>query len=208
MNVTVHAWPITLAGRKSPCDLSAEIVADFGELSLEAVTPFVAFSMTAELATGQNADAVFVVNLPLDGEPAGRDSLVLRELLRRPGDLIALLLLLLADDEFGFMDAMTSSGDSEPAGPWHGFSSPGLFEALVRTLAREPNKLRTVKRLGRRPAQSRGRHARTPSREPWTSPARRLHVALIPEGFDEIWEPVWAAARASGVPDVEEAGDA
>jgi hypothetical protein len=209
LNVTAHAWPITHAGRRSPCDLSAEVVAEFGELSLEAVTPFVAFSMTAELETGQKAEAVFVVNLPLDGEPAGRDSLVLREFLRRPGDLIALLLLLLADDEFGFMDAMTSSGDSEPAGPWHGFGSPGLFETLVKTLAREPNKLRTVKRLVNDlrkaeadiSAEAVARALDAPDAQPVAA------VALIPEGFDEIWEPVWASARALGVPDVEAAGD-
>lgn len=209
LSVTTRAWPITLGGRTSLCDLDAETVADFGDLSLEAVTPFVAFSMEAELETGQTANATFVVNLPLDGEPSGRDSLVLRELLRHPGDLIALLLLLLADDELGCMDAMTSAKESEPAGPWHGFSSPGLFEALVQTLAREPSRLRTVKRLVDDLRKAEADSLAEAVAQALDHPAARPEaLVLIPEGFDEIWEPVWASALSLGVPDVEDRTDA
>jgi len=202
-NVTIKAWPISLTGHATPCAWDGETVADFGDLSLEAVTPFVAFRLRAEAETGESDEAVFVVNLPLDGEPPGRDSLVLRELLKKPGDLIALLLLLLADDELGFMDAIVGSKESDSAGPWLGFSSPGLFEALVKTLSREPNKLRAVKRLVDElrvaEAEARSGDLLRASAESDVNPE---HLALIPEGFDEIWEPVWEAALELGVADV------
>ena len=202
-NVTIKAWPISLTGHATPCAWDGEKVADFGDLSLEAVTPFVAFRLRAEAETGESDETVFVVNLPLDGEPPGRDSLVLRELLKKPGDLIALLLLLLAVDELGFMDAIVGSKESDSAGPWRGFGSPGLFEALVKTLAREPNKLRAVKRLvdELRVAEAEARSGDL-LRASAESDADAEHLALIPEGFDEIWQPVWEAALELGVADV------
>ncbi len=205
--VDVSAWPITLPGRATACNLGANVVADFGALSLEALTPFVAFTLHAELASGQEADAEFVVNVPLVGEPVGRASLVLRELLRNPGDLVALLLLLLADDQLALMDALTGANEASPAGSWHGFTTPGLFEALVGALARDPQRLRTVKRLvdELRAADAEARAAASALQ---AGDLYADEVTLIPEGFEELWEPVWAAARALGVRDVEEDTDA
>jgi len=195
-NIEVKAWPISLRpDRAADCDLCAPVVADFGILSLEALTPFVAFAVEAVLDDSSQR-ITFVLNLPMDGEPAGRDSVVLRQMLRRPTDLIALLLLLLAEDEVGILDALSAANSDGSSTSWERFSSKGLFEALVRTLAEDTAKLRSVKRLVddlRRADAVIARNveidgAPDTDREP-----------IVPRGFNEVWEPIWQAAVELGV---------
>jgi hypothetical protein len=199
--VTVAAWPISLsAERATPCQWSGDFVADFGELSLEALTPFVAFAVHVQ--TPETSDQiVFVVNLPIDGEPAGREAQVLRQMLRHPGDLIALLLLLLAEDELAILDALSGSTEAGPASAWQAFGGRGLLEALVRTLARDPAKLRAVKRLidELRQMQPAG-EAAVATGESGTGDDLES-ISLIPPGFEQIWQPIWQTACELGVGD-------
>jgi len=68
-------------------------------------------------------------------------------MLRRPQDLIALLLLLLADDDLAVLDACGVARQGRGSRGVTGSSARGLTEALVRQLGRDPHKLAAVKRL-------------------------------------------------------------
>ena len=198
--VEACAWPVSLReDRAVKCEWAKRQLADFGELSLDAVTPFVAFRLTAQ-QNGQSEQAAFVLNLPMDGRLPDREALVLRQMIRRPQDLIALLLLLLADDVLSVIDALEAGGSKDgPLGSDHCFDSSGLLEALVRQLDRDPQKLRAVKRL-----VDDLRKAQEAFADTVPDPAAELdtgEVSLLPPHFDEIWQPVWAAARKLGVRD-------
>jgi hypothetical protein len=198
--VEVRAWPVSVPEDRSvKCGFGERQLADFGELSLEAVTPFVGFRLTAE-QDGQSQQAAFVLNLPMDGKLPDRESLVLRQMIRRPQDLIALLLLLLADDELSVIEALGPGGDGGTSASGNRcFDSRGLLEALVRQLDRDPHKLCAVKRLvdDLREAQD----AFAGSESDMAVELDTGEVSLLPLGFDEIWQPVWATARQLGVGD-------
>ena len=204
--LSVAAWPISLpAERATPCRWSGQTVADFGELSLEALTPFVAFAVHVQTPEASR-QIVFVVNLPIDGEPAGREAQVLRQMLRYPGDLIALLLLLLAEDELAILDALSGSAEAGSASAWQVFGGRGLLEALVRTLARDPARLRAVKRLIDDLRQMQSASEAAPGTvEPGAADDLEAN-SLIPPGFEGIWQPIWQTACELGVGDPESDG--
>lgn len=212
--VSVAAWPISLSReRATDCDFRTDAVADFGELSLEALTPFIAFRVHAE-RDGHSGELVFVLNLPMDGEPPGRNGVVLRHMLRRPADLIALLLLLLADDDEATLDALSASAGAPPTPSWQGLGMQGLFESLVRTLARDPARLRAVNRLindlrrAERELAPMGVTDEIDVTDESDVAAQTARVSsVVPDGFDEIWEPIWQAALQLGVPGIGEDED-
>jgi len=198
--VTVAAWPILALGeRATPCQWSDQTVADFGELSLEALTPFVAFAVHVQTPQ-TSGQIVFVVNLPIDGEPAGREAQVLRQMLRHPGDLIALLLLLLAEDELAILDAL--SGRPRPAPP-----PPGRPSAVVACSKRWCAPWRAT------PPSCAPSSVSSDELPPRCSPLVRRHwprssrarqttsraISLIPPGFEQIWQPIWQTACELGV---------
>jgi len=199
-DVKVRAWPVSLPqDRAAVCAWGDSAVCAFGEVSFEAITPFVAFEVAVERDERRESQT-FVLNLPLDGAPEGRETLVLRQMLRRPQDLIALLLLLLADDDLAVLDALLGDGGKDGATvAWTGSSARGLTEALVRQLGRDPHKLAAVKRLV---AELQG--VGIASGERTSAEAvddLGIEVSVIPPGFDEVWEPIWAAAVLLGVTD-------
>lgn len=198
--VRVDVWPVSLPEDQAvACRWGEPELASFGEVSLEAITPFLAVRLTVE-QDERRERVTFSLNLPLDGEPANREALVLRQLIRRPQDLVALLLLLLADDDLSTMDALRGQdGESERGGGAHGFDSRGLLEALVRQLDRDPRKLRAVKRL----VDDLERAMSGPYEAADADLDGELDgLSLLPPGFTEVWAPVWAAARQLGVRDV------
>lgn len=175
----VRCWPITLREAVASASLSSGtgLLASFGLVSFEALTSFLALEVTLD-DSGATASCRFVLNLPLEGAPTDRRERVLRALLRDRGRVVRFLLLLLSEGEIEILDVLTGDG----SGSWgyrrfgSGFG-PALFESLVRALDRNPTKLDDVARLV-------DDLRRTPEGS-----------ALLPEGFDTIWDPIWAARQ-------------
>ena len=200
--VTVAAWPISLSAERATALRveRAPAVADFGELSLEALTPFVAFAVhvqTPEVRAGRSS---FVVNLPIDGEPAGREALVLRQMLRHP--------------------ARPHRPAAAAAGRGRACHSRCAVEARPSKAPRRPGRPSAGAACSRRWCATwpRPRTSCAPSSDSSTTCGRRSPLAtpalspdepgaehdteaisLIPPGFEEIWQPIWQTARQLGV---------
>jgi len=181
--VRVRCWPVTVnpSFAQDIAVLAAEGSVRFPILTVHALTSF----MTFEVAAGDGPKRRFVrfaLNLPIDGAPDNRLDQVLNAVLSDRGRLLRYLLFLLARDE-----DMTAVGsalllrEAEPggngAGPGLEASVP-LFEELLRALGRSPEKLDAVWRLVED-------LRRTPE-----------GAALLPDGFDGVWTPIWSARLA------------
>jgi hypothetical protein len=150
------------------------LVAELGRLSTDGVTAFLAIRAELE-RDGLREETTFVVTASLHGAPAGRAERVLTTMLRDPDALLRYLLLLLADAELdlqALLDAMSADG----FGAGTGFIervTPPLLETMLRALTNDPNRLDHVARLV----------ADLRSTEEGS--------ALLPDGFEEIWAPIW-----------------
>lgn len=172
-DVVWRCWPITLA------DASA-VVVDDGEVdvsfsvSFEGITAFLANELT--LGDGSTR---FVLTADLQEAPENRATRLLRILLGDAERFLRYLLLLLTDeavDQYGLADLLDAL-DSE-AGQWQiAQDSLPLLEALLRTLARDPDRLGHIDRL---------------ITDLRTDPDGE---SLLPDGLLDIWEPIWAAAK-------------
>jgi hypothetical protein len=174
-------WPITLNpayGMNLESLRLGELIA-FPNLTIHALTSFIAF----EISAGEGSKTVtarFVLNLPLQGAPNDRFDAVLRLVLRNHAQLLRYLIFLLASDEDKVGATMSlllgRNGRSEMAAGQP--DAVPLFEELVRTMARAPDKLDAVQEL---------------VNDLRSTPEG---TSLLPEGFDKVWEPIWAARLA------------
>jgi hypothetical protein len=182
-DVEVACWPATLrevAAVRLPTAAGGELAA-FAPVSFEALTSFFAFAATAR-AEGRTAVARFVVNVPLQGAPADRPERLLRSLLRNRDQVLRLLRFLLAEGDATAMAELlrASAGDHQSAagaGTAPAAPTVPLFEAMLRALDRRPETIDRVARLveSLRRGGDRGDGG-----------------GLLPEGFDEVWQPIWA----------------
>ena len=178
--VTLSCRPATLraeAGR--PVGESAVI--RFESVSGAALTSFLAFHATIARG-GHRATADFVLNVPAQGMPGDRRDRLLRDVLNDRRSVLRLLLLLLAEagaDVQQLLD-VGSDGKGQGSDGHTGLASEDLFERLVRALHRRPERIGEVRNLV---AELR----RTPE-----------GAALLPEGFDSVFEPVLAAWNEVG----------
>jgi hypothetical protein len=180
--VRVHCWPITLREFDAiEFFLDSAVVAKFSPLSFVALTSFFAFQVVAEEGARQ-ACARFVLNLPLVGAPSDRRERILRTLLSNREQVLRFLMFLLS--EFGaqgnpdLADGFLGEKQSFRPG-WQGFA---LFESLLRALDRNPEKLDQVARLVEDLRGTGGTES------------------LLPDGFDEVWQPIWAARQKRAHP--------
>jgi hypothetical protein len=178
--VRATCWPVTMnrtVGR--PVELGAVFELAF-PCSIEGITSFFAFELVGR-RDGVEASTRFVINAPLSGVPENRETRIIAAILRDPGRFVRYLLLLLGDP----------SADDQLAGEaaaWFGATAHGtegqqdipVFEVLVRALARYPERLDHVASLLDELVKSDdGR-------------------AVLPEGFEQLWEPLWQAREALG----------
>jgi hypothetical protein len=181
--VTVRCRPITLSGiyaQDLVTPLSAR-VADFGPISFEALTSFIAFTVKASEGEATLEDT-FVLNVALEGAPENRGARILQALLDDPSKVLLFLQILLAShpmdalETIDTLDEMAAGGESEAA--WRREAAP-LFESLLTALDRDPGRIdeldRTVRDLE------------------CTEEGRRV----LPEGLTELLEPIRAARAAS-----------
>lgn len=178
--VRMSCHPITIAAdQEIGAIVGEEAAATFDELSIAAVTSFMAFRLTAE-RDSQSASLAFVLNLPVEGMPADRDRHVLRNIISDRASFIRILLFILADDDevrlVSMLDQSSSGGRSSRSAD----DSIPLLEELVRAFSRHPEKIERIADL----IES----LRQDDRE----------EELFPDGFEEVWN-VMLAARKMGV---------
>lgn len=177
-----RVWPISLTDdRALPLSAALGGGADFGEVSLDAVTSF--FAIELSLREGDiTAAARFVINADLRGVPENRGDRLLSRLLESREKVLRYLLLLLA------ADGLAADGSGPVArliealdhtNGWKDAVTVPLLESLVRTLARDPDRLDHVARLFE------------------SLRSTEEGASLLPEGFEEIWKPIWETRTGS-----------
>ena len=189
----IKVWPVTLsaeealrirgAGGTGPGTVRqtdpGDGIATFKGLSFEALTAFFAF----EVALREGRHEVrkrFAVTADLVGAPEDRKPRLLRSLLKDRRRVLQLLLLILMGegaDVSAFVEA-ARGGDKDSRGTFGGWDQGTLLEALLRSLSHNPRQIDDAARL---------------IADLEKTPEGR---DLLPEGLDEIWEPVWAARKA------------
>jgi hypothetical protein len=176
--VKIRCWPITLHESLSvPIVAGTDPIARFCSASFDAITSFFAFELAATVQ-GTSESIRFVLNLPLIGAPANRRERLMHSLLRNREQFIRFILFLLSEGGADVRDLLMASqarlSIKRGADEAHRSGFP-LFETLVRALDRNPTKLDHIARVVddfRKTEEGRG---------------------LLPEGFDSIWDPIWAA---------------
>jgi hypothetical protein len=172
--------PITLRrGSDQALRFRASPLAKF-QLSFEALTSFVAFRVVHEDEKIGDLDE-FVVNLPLHGAPSDRGERILQSLLKDKGSVMRFLLLLLSDEELRVMDiTQLADGESRTTKPFGRSATESLLESFLRALVRNPSSLAQVEKV---------------IADLRKTPEGR---AVLPDGLDEIWQPIWAAYKEVG----------
>ena len=189
----VKVWPATLSAEAAlridgpaevprepggPADASHPI-ATFRGLSFEALTAFFAFEVYLREAQHEIRQR-FAVTAELVGVPENRKERLLRSLLKDRRRVLRLLFLILMDEGADVSAFVEAAGHEKTAqqGVFGSWDHVALLEALLRSLSRNPERIdqaaRLIADLGS-----------TPEGE-----------ELLPEGLNEIWEPVWAAREA------------
>jgi hypothetical protein len=211
---TLECWPLT----RPAADAEAVeyqgwpdvILPRFGPMTIESLTSFFAFRLTAMVTISVKKEGVgagsqersfhrtstFVLNIPLQNAPADRPQRLLRSMLSSRQDLMRFLQLLLAGegtDASQLLLAMRVRNDNNAneaeTGAGGGFEMP-VFEAMVRALDRDASKLDDIHRLLADLSKDDG-------------------LAILPPGFEEVWAPIWAVREqmltqaAGSKPEVE-----
>lgn len=178
-------YPITLQqsdGKPISCLVKDGSVA-FSRISLVSLTGFFAFRFSASEGKVKIPSLGFVLNIPIEGIPEHRDSLILRSIISDKKRFIRYLLFLLSEDPASFQltEIVSTTKGSQNVGSGGQVIGLPLFEELVRAYSRHPEKIRHVKRLIEELTQSEeGR-------------------ALLPEGFEAIWSIFLEAIEDKGI---------
>lgn len=190
---TVKVWPAALppeaalpidgselkSGERDDPAEPSDVIAIFKEVSFEALTAFFAFEVSLREG-GHKVRKRFAVTAELRGAPEDRKERVVRLILKNRRRVLQLLFLILMGegaDISAFVRAARRDGRGPPE-PLGGWNRSTLLEALLGSLSRNPRQIDEAARLItdlRKTAEGKD---------------------LLPEGLDEIWEPVWAARRA------------
>jgi hypothetical protein len=143
---SIRIWPISLPKERAvdgvPLATMAEVL--IPRCAVASITGFVAFELTTALCSHA---VCFVLNLPVDNMPEGRDAAVLRTIVANREGFLRYLLLLLQD-----MDNLPSVGDliSAIGGKWNSgdrLDGLPLLEELTRAYSRNPGRLDSVRNL-------------------------------------------------------------
>lgn len=139
--VEVVAWPISVAeDRARPLDLPSSWT-----LPLVRLTTFTAFRLHVPVRGVD--DIRMTLRLPASGLPEDRLHQVLRTLIDSPERFLRFLRALLGGLD-GMVDWAKGGGEGSEGGAWgEGFSGETLLEDLLRAAARDPERLKPVRRL-------------------------------------------------------------
>jgi hypothetical protein len=174
-SVRIKVWPVTFPETASARPVAPETQEiQFAEASAANLTSFLA--CTAEAKIGDRTDdARFVLNLPLEGAPAGRREAILRLILDDPQKVLRFLQFLLDDGTSQTLEPHAFA-PGLAVGP-NGYRSDGfvLLESLLRTLATAPKRLDEVEAVLRELGNGADAHKR------------------LPAGLLDVWPAIWAA---------------
>ena len=144
----LKVWPITVSASQASdaTGLASGAEIQVGPCALASVTGFVAFEATAQAAAQRTR---FVLNLPIEGLPDGRDAAVMRTIVSNQDGFLRYLALLLADiDEDSLLPGLKDGKiDWSKFCSTHGGGDLAILEHLVRALAREPDRLHSIRRI-------------------------------------------------------------
>ena len=178
-DVDVRFWPTTLpAARALPVAPGGAEPLRFDPVSFEAITGFVGAEVT--LRGPEPISASFVLNLPLLGAPSDRRERLLRALLKDRAQVLRLLYLLLSDGPISVQALIDATKSGEKRDPYRRAGLADAFpllEVMLAALARDRGRLDDVAKLIedlRRTSEGR---------------------ALLPEGLESIWDPIWSARQ-------------
>lgn len=177
----LQSWPLSLQQAVDAQFLSMDNdwKAAFASTSFESLTTFFAFEGRATV-DGKSDTCRFMLNLQSRGFPQDRRQRLLRHLLKDRQQVMRYLFLLLGEEGSLSLSDFTelprhSSGSSNANEGYH--ANLPMLEALVKALERNPEKLDHVDRLITELSS--------------TEEGR----ALLPEEFDQIWQPIWQARK-------------
>ena len=176
--VVVDGWeskPQARGGAAGPGDA----VATFRGVSFEALTAFFAFEVALDKGR-KRVRKRFSVTTELVGAPDDRIERLVRAILKNRRRVLQLLMLILMGegaDLSAFLQAVRHGGTPSPQDSLGGWNRSALLEALLRTLGRNPRQLDSAARL--------------------ISDLRKTPEGtdLLPDGLDQIWNPVWQARQ-------------
>ena len=139
--VEAAAWPISVSESQArPLDLPS-----CWTLSLVRLTAFAAFRLRVPVRGVD--DIRMTLRLPASGIPEDRLHQVLRTLIDSPERFLRFLRALLGGLD-GMVDWAKDGNDGSEGGAWReGFTGETLLEDLVRAAARDPERLKPVRRL-------------------------------------------------------------
>ncbi|MCL7744264.1 phospholipase D family protein [Guyparkeria hydrothermalis] len=171
----IKVRPVTLSQQSlQQVDPGGDPVADFGEISIEAISAFLVVDITAE-ESGLSARSQFVLRLPIEGEPDHRFEELLSSIVENRAAFFRLLLMMLADIPEASRDLHEMHGmlSSSAQGRGSGGGQIPMLETLLKALDRDPERLDQVAKV--------------------VEELRRTDKGadLIPTAFQEVWEPIW-----------------
>jgi len=176
----LECWPITRKQQSTAQRLAANsgMELTYHRVSFQSLTTFFAFEGRVTV-NGTSDVCRFVLNLPCTGFPDNRREQLLLHMLTDRAQVMRYLLLLLAEDGSlslsDIIGSLQQTGTGTQGEEFH--AAIPMLESLVRALDRSPEKLDHVAKLVTE-LQS-------------TEEGR----ALLPDDFDLIWEPLWAARK-------------
>ncbi|MBM4372061.1 MAG: phospholipase D family protein [Deltaproteobacteria bacterium] len=168
---TIRVWPLTV----SP-DLGVDAAPLLRGQDVR-IGPFAAVSITGLVAfeiavAGAEKKLRFSLNLPVEGMPPDRDSLILRTVIQDRDGFARYLMLLLGDpgDEASLPQAARAAAGG--GGPWAHLANDGrpLLEEMTRAYARHPERLLEVQRVVEKLRQG------------------REDADVLPEEFLSLWD--------------------
>lgn len=143
----LSCWPSTLLRDVAkPLASGGQVVIDYPEVTLDALTGFVAFELTLS-RDGQSVSTRFVCVATVSGAPADRLDRLLASMLGNREQLLRFIWLLLETQaEIG---VISDFAEGQGGMPWDvaDMEHYPIFERIVRTLAGEPQRLNDIGRL-------------------------------------------------------------
>lgn len=176
-STNVTCWPTSLTAAASARPLTVGQINDIEHVvSFAGITRFLAIRLTASTADA-SAQTSFVMPIRLSGLPANRSDRLLASLLADPDRFTRYLLMLLSDPD-SFLTGLDLLRDGGGGGDVHiDDRLPPIFEALMRAVARHPERLAEIGRLA--------------------AELERAGNGVLPDGWQSIWPPIHHAAGGS-----------
>ena len=169
----VRVWPITVNVEHSVSLITSDRMYKdgkpgvvLGNFSLASITGLLAFSFKT---THEEVFASFVLNMPVEGMPAERDSAVLNSIINKKEDFLRYLVMLLSIDSQATLAEKNLTGSGSWLKQLVAGDEVALLEILSRAYCRNPERLDDIARLVEEISKF------------------QKEESPIPEKFDRLW---------------------